>query len=319
MSFAWLQTVCRTHRLRQQRAGAFFPGENPLDAQMPGAASLRGGYGACMTGITTDRSREFDGANGAAFFDVDRTLVAGASALTMVRPFQRRGLVTRRQTIRAGLAQLAYTARGTDDAGIERSYDAAKELMKGWDVELMRRVISEELESRLHPTVFREALERVEMHHRQGQAVYAVSATMIDLVQPIADLLGLEGALGTELEIVDGLFTGEVTKVCHGDGKASRDAEFAAEHGIDLAKSSAYSDSISDEHFLRAVGRPYAVNPDAKLRKLAEAEGWGMLAFRTRIKAPVHRRRSTHVGMAAVVVAAFAGNRARNRRRKTGA
>ncbi|MBC7643537.1 MAG: haloacid dehalogenase-like hydrolase, partial [Thermoleophilia bacterium] len=163
-----------------------------------------------MTVITLDRT--FDGARGAAFFDVDRTLVGGASGLTMVKPFQRRGLVTRRQTIRAGLAQLAYTARGADDQGIERTYVAVKELMKGWDVELMRRVISEELESRLHPTVVREALERVVMHHRQGQAVYAVSATMIDLIEPIAELLGLEGALGTEMEIVDGHFTGEVLK-----------------------------------------------------------------------------------------------------------
>jgi len=267
-----------------------------------------------MNEIGPDRA--YDSANGAAFFDVDRTLVAGASALTMVKPFQRRGLVTRRQTIRAGLAQLAYTARGTDDNGIEKSYAAAKVLMKGWDVALMDRVIADELESRLHPTVFREALERVEMHHRQGQAVYAVSATMIGLIAPIAELLGLDGALGAEMEIVDGKFTGEVISACHGEAKAERVIEFARENGIDLARSSAYSDSISDAPFLRAVGRPYAVNPDQKLRKLAEAEGWGMLAFRTRIKAPVHRRRSTHVGIVAVVAAALAGSRLRSRRRK---
>lgn len=271
-----------------------------------------------MTSPLTD----IDGSRGAAFFDVDRTLVAGASALTMVRPFQRRGLITRRQTIRAGLAQLAYTLKGADDAGIEKSYAAAKVLMDGWDVDLMNRVIAEEIEPRLHPTVYREALDRVAMHHRQGQAVYAVSATMREVIEPLADMLGLDGALATQMEVVDGHLTGDVALPCHGDAKADRVREFAAANGIDLEASSAYSDSISDAPFLRAVGRPYAVNPDKELRKLAEEEGWGMLAFRTRIKAPLHRRRSTQVGVAAVMAAVVAGDRyrrSRNRKRKTGA
>jgi HAD superfamily hydrolase (TIGR01490 family) len=269
-----------------------------------------------MTADDVDDVARSESAAGAAFFDVDRTLLSGASALHMVRPFQQHGLITRRQTLQAGVAQIAYTLRGADDASIERSYAAVEVLVKGWDVAQLTRVVEEELETRLRPTVFREALDRVDMHHRAGQRVYAVSATMSQVIDPLARMLELDGYIATEMEQDDeGKLTGKVAKACHGEVKAERVREFAAANGIDLGASSAYSDSISDEHMLRAVGRPYAVNPDRELRKLAETEGWGILFFRRRTKLPIHRRRITHVLGALALAALAVGTGAARRRR----
>ncbi len=250
---------------------------------------------------------------GAAFFDVDRTLISGASALRMAQPFRKGGLVTRRQQLRAALNQVAFSLIGADDTGIERFAAGVRDMIAGWDQMHMRRVIDAELDRRVRPTVYREAVDRVAMHHQQGQQVYAVSATIIDIIEPLAAMLGLDGAIGSELEVAAGVLTGEIAEHCHGEHKAARLTAFAAQHGIDLSISSAYSDSISDEPFLRAVGRPYAVNPDKELRKLAEAEGWGVLTFRQQMQVPLHRRRSTHASVALVLAAAAVGRRRRRR------
>lgn len=237
---------------------------------------------------------------GAAFFDVDRTLLAGSSGLHLARPFRRQGLITARQLARTMLIQLAFAARGTDDAQLDRFTEGVKDLMEGWDHATVQRVIEEEMERRIRPMVFAEALARVEQHHRQGMRVYAVSATMEEIIDPLARMLGLDGALATKMEVIDGAFTGNIAVPCHGDQKAERLRSFAAENGIDLAKSSAYSDSITDAEFLRACGRAYAVNPDRALRALAEEEGWGILRFSDRVRVPLHRRRSTCAGFAAL-------------------
>lgn len=257
-----------------------------------------------------------DPANGAAFFDVDRTLIAGGAALRMAGPFRRKGLVTRRDQARAAIVQLGFVLRGADDTGIERFAAMARDLIAGWDREKVRAVIASELERVVHPTVYREALERIDQHHRQGQAVYAVSATMSDIVEPLAALLGLDGAIGSEMEVIDGRFTGEVTRHCHGQAKADRLREFASERGIALDRSSAYSDSISDRQFLAAVARPYAVNPDRELRKLAESQGWGILFFRTQVSAPWHTRRGVRGSLIVGALAAIAVGRRRRRRRQ---
>ena len=270
------------------------------------------------TDTVTDKDRAdaaTDDPEGAAFFDVDRTLIAGASALRLARPFRRHGLVTRRDQARAAMLQLGFMLKGAGDAGIERFTASAKELIGGWDQQEVQDLIATELERHVHPTVFKEAIERIDMHHKQGQPVYAVSATMREIVEPLAELLGLEGAVASEMEVVDGKFTGNIVRHCYGQGKADRLVEFAAERGIDLTRSSAYSDSISDEHFLRAVGRPYAVNPDKELRKIAEAEGWGILFFRTRVKAPLHHHRAARASLVVALAAVVLGGRRRRRKR----
>jgi len=251
--------------------------------------------------------------SGAAFFDVDRTLLAGASGLVLAAPLRRRGLISARQLARTMLVQLAFAARGSDDQQLDQHTESIKLLMRGWDRATIVEVVEQELEHRIRPKVFQEALERISQHRAQGMRVYAVSATLEEIIQPLAEILGLDGAVATKMEVVDGAFTGEIESPCHGPQKAERLRAFAAEHDIDLKASVAYSDSITDAEFLRAVGRAYAVNPDKGLRRLAEDEGWGILRFNQREAVPLHRRRGTRAALvAAVGAAAFVlGRRAR--------
>jgi len=256
-----------------------------------------------------------DTTTAAAFFDVDRTLLAGASGLHLARPMRSKGMLTARQLARTMLVGLAFAAQGSTDKQLDRFTESTKVLMRGWNRAELLELVEEELERRVHPMVFREAIERIEQHKLQGHRVFAVSATMEEIIEPLAQLLGMDGAIATRMEVVDGVFTGEIESANHGDAKAERLRAFAEEHGIDLARSSAYSDSITDQEFLRAVGRAYAVNPDKQLRALAEAEGWGILRFTTRVRAPLHRHRAVRGGilMLAGGLALRAGVRARRR------
>ncbi|MCW2927091.1 MAG: serB 2 [Thermoleophilia bacterium] len=249
----------------------------------------------------------------AAFFDVDRTLLAGASGLHLARPLRKQGMLTSRQLARTMLIGLSFAAQGSDHKRLDRFTDGVRELMAGWDRAQLMQVVEEELERRVHPMVFQEALERIALHKAQGHEVFAVSATLEEIIEPLALLLGLDGAIAARMEVVDGTFTGEIERPNHGDAKAGRLREFAEERGIDLSASSAYSDSITDEEFLRAVGRPYAVNPDRQLRRLAEEEGWGILRFTTRVRVPLHRRRGARVGM--LIAGGLAVRAARRRSR----
>jgi len=212
------------------------------------------------------------------------------------------------------LIQLAFASRGSDHAQLDRFTEGVKVMMAGWDRALLMDIVEQELERRIRPMVFREAMERVGQHHARGMRVYAVSATMEEIIAPLADLLGLDGAIPSVMEVEDGCFTGEILRANHGDEKARRLREFAEAEGIDLARSVAYSDSITDAEFLRSVGRAYAVNPDKALRRLAEQEGWGVLRFSERVRAPMHRRRGARIGALALGVGiAFARRRGRAR------
>ncbi|MCW2955876.1 MAG: serB 1 [Thermoleophilia bacterium] len=252
---------------------------------------------------------------GAAFFDVDRTLLAGASGLHLARPLRSSGLITARQLARTMLIQLTFASKGSDDAQLDRFTEGVKDLMKGWDRETVVRVIEDQIEHRIRPMVYRDALDRIAQHRAAGMRVYAVSATMEEIIEPLAELMGLDGGVATKMEVVDGLFTGEILSPCHGAQKADRLRELAEQEGIDLAQSVAYSDSITDEQFLRAVGRAYAVNPDKKLRALAEAEGWGILRFTERVRAPLHRRRGPRMAALAIITGLVYGWRGRRRAR----
>lgn len=250
----------------------------------------------------------------AAFFDVDRTLLAGASALHLARPLRRRGMLTARQLARTMLVGLTFASQGSNHAQLDRFTVQVKELMRGWERDTLLQVVGEELERSIRPMVFDEALERIAQHRARGEQVYAVSATMMEVIEPLAALLGLDGAIASRMAVEDGRFTGEVELANHGAQKAVNVRALAAERGIDLSRSTAYSDSITDEEFLRAVGTAYAVNPDRSLRQLAQDEGWGILRFTTTVRVPLHRRRSTRAGMVAVaggVALAFVRRRAR--------
>jgi HAD superfamily hydrolase (TIGR01490 family) len=215
----------------------------------------------------------------AAFFDLDRTLIKRSSVLALAGTFRRRGLISRVDLVKSAFWQVLFVLRG---ASAERVRSAAEEGMKmlnGFSVEEMQHLVGDSMETVLRPLVYEEPLRLVEHHRARGERVYIVSATLQEIVQHIADDLGFDGAIGSTCEIVGGIYTGRTLRAAHGVGKANALRELAAAEGLDLAESTAYSDSYSDVPFLEAVGHPVAANPDRKLRRIAAVRGWPVVDF----------------------------------------
>ncbi|MGZ4291332.1 MAG: HAD family hydrolase, partial [Gaiellaceae bacterium] len=152
-------------------------------------------------------------------------------------------------------------------------------VLAGFSVEEMQTLVGDAMEPVLRPLVYAEPLHLVQRHRERGEKVYVVSATLQEIVDHIAGDLGFDGAIGSTCEIVDGVYTGRSLRAAHGEGKAQALRELAAGAGIDLAESTAYSDSYSDVPFLEAVGHPVAVNPDRRLRRIAARRGWPIVDF----------------------------------------
>jgi len=214
--------------------------------------------------------------SGAAFFDLDRTLLRRSSALALAPAFRRRGIITRRMMVEAAAWQLLFMLRGASHQAVRRAAEDGLVLLRGHTPEEMQELVAESLETVLRPLVYAQSLDLVERHRRSGEPVYIVSATLQEIVQAIADDLGFDGALGTVCEVVDGEYTGKAIRALHAEAKADciRSLDY------DLAASTAYSDSHTDLAFLEAVGHPVAVNPDRKLRKIATRRGWPIEEFR---------------------------------------
>jgi HAD superfamily hydrolase (TIGR01490 family) len=226
----------------------------------------------------------------AAFFDLDRTLIRRSSALALAGSFQERGLIGRKQLAKAAAWQILFAARGAGAATVRKAAEDGLMLLKDLEVEEMRALVSEAMEPALKPLVYREPLDLVSRHRDRGERVYIVSATVQEIVEPLAVELGFDGAIGSLCEIVDGRYTGRSLRACHGPGKAAAVRELAAAEGIDLAASTAYSDSHTDLPFLEVVGNPVVVNPDRELRRIARERGWPILTFSEPLY-PVARRR----------------------------
>jgi HAD superfamily hydrolase (TIGR01490 family) len=226
----------------------------------------------------------------AAFFDLDRTLIRRSSALALAGSFQERGLIGRKQLAKAAAWQILFAARGAGAETVRKAAEDGLMLLKDLEVEEMRTLVSEAMEPALKPLVYREPLDLVSRHRDRGERVYIVSATVQEIVEPLAVELGFDGAIGSLCEIVDGRYTGRSLRACHGPGKAAAVRELAAAEGIDLAASTAYSDSHTDLPFLEVVGNPVVVNPDRELRRIAQERGWPILSFSEPLY-PVARRR----------------------------
>lgn len=216
----------------------------------------------------------------AAFFDLDKTLMAGSSGMPFARVAVRHGIVSRRQLLSWGVEHLRYRLRGTTD---ERTTDVlrqARELITGVaarDIERMNPEVMAEVLPRVYPQM----LQEVHRHQDEGRATFIVSAAGNGVVEPLAQVLGMDGGIGTKYEIDGGgAFTGRFDgPFVYGRGKVEAMESFAAAHDIDLAESYAYSDSLSDLPMLRAVGNPVAVNPDPALAEIARSEGWATMRF----------------------------------------
>lgn len=216
---------------------------------------------------------------GAAFFDLDRTLISRSSSLALAATFRRRGLISRRQLATAAVAQLVFVRFGAGHGRVGQTADTGMSILEGLSVDLMREIASEAWDPALKPLVYREALDLASFHTARGEPVFIASAALQEVVEEVSNRLGFAGAIGSRAESRDGVYTGRLECRLYGQAKADALVDLAATEGLDLSTSTAYSDSHSDVPFLGAVGHPVAVNPDRELRRTAEERGWRVERF----------------------------------------
>lgn len=217
----------------------------------------------------------------AAFFDLDKTVIAKSSTLAFGRPFYQGGLINRRSVLRSAYAQFVFLVAGADEDQMDRMRDYMTAMCTGWDVEQVRAIVDETLHELIDPIVYAEAVALIDWHHSEGRDVIIVSTSGAEMVAPIAEMLGADHSVGTRMLVGDdGRYTGEIEYYAYGPEKAAAVRALAAEHGYSLAHSYAYSDSITDVPMLSEVGHSFAVNPDKALRAVAEEKGWEVLDFR---------------------------------------
>lgn len=240
----------------------------------------------------------------AAFFDLDRTLISGSSTWVFGIAAWKAGLIAKRQFARDAVAALAFRLSGASDEtshGVRDRILGAVEGVRNDDLVGLNTDIVPKLMERVRP----EASQLIEMHRHAGRATYIVSASPVELVNPLAAALGMTGGVGTVSEIVDGVYTGRLAgPFCYGPGKVDAITELARWEGLDLAQCYAYSDSASDLPMLEAVGHPVAVNPDGKLERVAQRRGWPIVIFSRRTKAVV-RRTSQGVAAGSLAIGSF--------------
>ena len=215
----------------------------------------------------------------AAFFDLDKTIIAKSSSLALSKPFQAGGLITRGAMLRSAYAQFVFLVGGADHDQMEKIRAFMSQLVEGWDVETVKEIVGETLHHVVDPIVYDEAVSLMDEHHEAGRDVVIVSTSGAEVVGPIGEMLGADHVIASRLEIVDGKYTGEIDYYAYAEEKARAIEQMAAERGYDLEASFAYSDSITDAPMLELVGHPHAVNPDKDLRKLAARKGWPVLQF----------------------------------------
>jgi HAD superfamily hydrolase (TIGR01490 family) len=216
----------------------------------------------------------------AAFFDLDKTVIAKASMLAFGRPFYREGMISKTTALRALYGQLIFLHLGADEQRLSRIRESVLTLCKGWDQASVARIVAQTLEEIVEPIIFAEALELIGAHHDAGREVYIVSAAPEEIVLPLCRYLGADAAIASIPRIDEaGRYTGEMEFYAYGPYKAEAIASLAAKRGIDLESSYAYSDSYTDVPMLEIVGHPVAVNPDRVLFKLAADRGWDVRQF----------------------------------------
>ena len=220
------------------------------------------------------------GHRAAAYFDLDKTILATSSTWALGTPMRRSGLISSRALAHGLIAQLPYLLVG---AGARRSSSLMEHLAlmsAGISRRELVEVVEGALTTAIEPAVYAEALDLIEGHRRAGHDVVVVSASIAEMVSPIARLVGADRAVATHMEVgEDGLFTGRISRSMLHSEKVVALREDTASHGIDPARCWAYSDSISDEPMLSAVGHPVAVNPDRDLRRLAQERDWPVRDF----------------------------------------
>jgi len=222
----------------------------------------------------------------AAFFDVDNTMMVGASIYHFAKGLAARDLFTWRDLVRFAVRQARLRLTGENHNDMRSARESALAFVAGKPVSEIVRLGEEIYDDSMAEKIWTGTRAIADRHRHAGQRVWLVTATPVELAGIIADRLGLSGALGTVAETRDGCYTGRlVGEVLHGPAKADAVLALAAREGLDLSRCSAYSDSINDLPLLSLVGYPVAVNPDSALRSEALKRGWPIEDFRTGRKA----------------------------------
>lgn len=265
--------------------------------------------GSTVWRVSEYQSTGDDAAKGAAFFDLDKTILAKSSSFAFARPFYKEGLLGRSDVVRSAYAQFVYLASGADHDQMETMREYMSKLVTGWDVEKVHKIVSETLDDIVDPMVFDEAVQLIAEHKAAGRDVIIISSSGTEIVEPIGERLGVDLAIGTQVAIEDGEYTGEILFYAYGEGKADAMRELAVERGYELAESFAYSDSFTDLPMLDLVGHPFAVNPDSELRKLATERGWPILDFAKPVamRSQIDRRQAVAAGGAVALGAVALG------------
>ena len=239
----------------------------------------------------------------AAFFDIDNTIVRGASLFHLARGLAKRKFFTMGDVSSFAWKQAKFRIAGREDTDdIASVIDAALSFVAGHEVAEVVSLGDEIFDERIEDKLYAQTIELTRTHLSAGQRVWLVSAAPVEMASLIARKLELTGALGTVSEIADGVYTGKLAGApLHGPAKAEAVRALAEREHLDLALCSAYSDSSNDIPMLSLVGQPVAINPDAKLRRHARALGWHVHDYRT-------GRKAARIGVpSALVVGAAAG------------
>jgi HAD superfamily hydrolase (TIGR01490 family) len=247
----------------------------------------------------------------AAFFDLDKTIIAKSSVMAFGAPFYREGLISKRTVVRGIYAQVVYMFVGADDEKMERMREAMLTLTRGWEQQRVKDIVRETLDEVLSPIIYAEALELIEAHRAAGRKTVIISSSPIETVEVIGEYLGVDEVIATRPRLDDdGRYTGDLEFYAYGPHKADAIREMAVAEQIDLAGSYAYSDSITDLPMLELVGHPVAVNADRDLLRVARDREWEVRNFdrpvRLRDRVPVPPRGPTIAAGSALAAAGTA-------------
>jgi HAD superfamily hydrolase (TIGR01490 family) len=224
--------------------------------------------------------RRRTGATAAAFFDLDKTIIARSSTFAFGRTFMRDGLLSPTTVLKGMYAQAVYQLVGADHDRMEQMRAAMLELTRGWEAERIRRLVREAMEEVVAPLVYQEALDLFEEHRAAGRDIWVVSSSGEEIVVPFAGYLGIRNVIATISGVDDdGRYDGTLQFYAYAGNKATAIRQVAEARGYDLGDCYAYSDSITDLPMLSTVGHPMAVNPDRELRAAAQAMDWPWKVF----------------------------------------